>query len=93
MIYISFKILVSIGFLSLGKKPWFLSILHGRWSAEPAEELLQPVKNKMVGWFIKLVVSMDISPTKTWLNVVGGDWNHGFFFDFPEAVGNVIIPE
>ena len=51
------------------------------------------MKNKMVGWFIKLVVSMDISPTKTWLNVVGGDWNHGFFFDFPEAVGNVIIPE
>ena len=25
-----------------------------------------------------------------WL--VGGDWNHGFLTDFPETVGNVIIP-
>jgi hypothetical protein len=26
------------------------------------------------------------------LKLVGGDWNHGILNDFPETVGNVIIP-
>jgi len=26
------------------------------------------------------------------LLLVGGDWNHGMDYDFPETVGNVIIP-
>ena len=31
-------------------------------------------------------------PEGVYIYLVGGDWNHGILNDFPETVGNVIIP-